>query len=533
MNESTSLCIAADRPSFCINLTGMKKLLFTIFSITSMVTYAQEPADALRFSWTVPAGTARQQAIGGAMGSLGGDLTATFVNPAGLGFYKTGDFVVSPMYRFGKTKSNYFDHKESEKEGKIDLGTTGFVIGSGSRSGNVRSHVISIAFNTTGNFRNDILYRGINNQSSYSQKYIEELMNYGQFDSTITYLFPFGSSLAFNTYWIDPQRNSAGEVIGFTTNSPVGTGVIQEQKITNRGGVYEGSLAFAANIKDKLMVGGSLSVPYTYFRREASFSEADATTDNTNNFDFAKFEETLTTSGLGANLKLGLIYKPQEYWRLGLALHSPTFFSLTDKYEAQLTANTEAHAGTWTDYSLDYTGGNPSEFKYFLLTPYKVIGSVSYVLREIEDVTKQRGFLTADVEYVNHRASSYSPDSENENDESTKDYLKQLNKAIDNAYKGAFNFKVGGELKFTTLMVRLGAAYYGNPYKNINGEKGHKLNLSGGLGYRNKGKFIDLTYVHNMTKDVHTPYRLQNNPYSSAELKGTTGNVVLTFGIKI
>ena len=33
-------------------------------------------------------------------------------------------------------------------------------------------------------------------------------------------------------------------------------------------------------------------------------------------------------------------------------------------------------------------------------------------------------------------------------------------------------------------MFRLGAAYYGNPYNDINGEKGSKLNLSGGLGYR-------------------------------------------------
>lgn len=510
----------------------MNKILFLIFLISSLQSYAQEPADALRVSWTVPTGTARQQAIGGAMGSLGGDLSATFVNPAGLGFYKTGDFAITPLYRFGKNKSTYFDHKETEKDAKFDFGPTGFVFGSGTRTGNVRSHVISIAFNTTGNFRNDILYRGVNNQSSYSQKFIEELENYGQFDSTITYLFPFGSSLAFNTYWIDPQRNGSGEVTGFTTNSPIGTGLIQEQKITNRGGSYEGSIAFAANIKDKLMVGGSVGVPYLYYRREASFAEADATTDNTNRFDFAEFEETLTTSGFGANLKLGIIYKPQEFWRLGLALHSPTIYSLTDKYEAQLTTNTEAHAGTWSDYSKDYTGGQPSEFEYLLVTPYKVIGSISYVLREIEDITKQRGFLTADIEYVNHKASSFSADDEN-GDQSTTTYLKQLNKAIDNAYKGAFNFRVGGELKFTTVMVRLGAAYYSNPYKNINGEKGHKLNLSGGLGYRNKGKFIDLTYVHSMTKDVHFPYRLQNGPYSGANIKGTIGNVILTFGIKI
>ncbi|MDB5196361.1 MAG: hypothetical protein JWP88_732, partial [Flaviaesturariibacter sp.] len=107
-----------------------------------------------------------------------------------------------------------------------------------------------------------------------------------------------------------------------------------------------------------------------------------------------------------------------------------------------------------------------------------------------------------------------------------------LNKAINEAYKGAFNFRVGGELKFTTIMVRAGAAYYGNPYKAINGGSGNKLNLSGGLGYRNKGFFIDLTYVHSMTEDIHTPYRLQNAPFPTAQIKSTVGNVVATVGYK-
>ena len=74
---------------------------------------AQEPADALRNAWNVQSGTARVQAIGGAMGSLGGDITATFVNPAGLGFYRTGDFVFTPTYTFGKTNATYLGRKEN------------------------------------------------------------------------------------------------------------------------------------------------------------------------------------------------------------------------------------------------------------------------------------------------------------------------------------------------------------------------------------------------------------------------------------
>ncbi|MGZ5190792.1 MAG: hypothetical protein ACXWCZ_07200 [Flavisolibacter sp.] len=63
----------------------MKKLLFIALSfLSATLINAQEPADALRFAWTVPGATARVQAIGGAQGSLGGDITSTFMNPAGL-----------------------------------------------------------------------------------------------------------------------------------------------------------------------------------------------------------------------------------------------------------------------------------------------------------------------------------------------------------------------------------------------------------------------------------------------------------------
>src|SRR4029077_9118008 len=132
------------------------------------------------------------------------------------------------------------------------------------------------------------------------------------------------------------------------------------------------------------------------------------------------------------------------------------------------------------------------------------------------------------VEDGNYKASSFYPDDNANADQSTKDYLKSLNKAIDKAYKGAFNFRDGGELKFTTLMVRAGLAYYGNPYKNINGEKGNRFQLSGGLCYRNKGVFVDLTYVYVMAKDVHFPYRLQYSNFSGATIKNSGGNVVLT-----
>ena len=513
----------------------MKKIYFFIMTciVSSQCLLAQEPADALRYSWTVPSGTARQQAIGGAMASLGGDISATYINPAGLGFYKTGDFVLSPGFNFLNNKSTYRGRTEKNNRNNFSFGTTGIVMGWQGNRG--RSHAFSLALNRTGNFNSNVLYRGENNQNSYSQKFLEEIKNTNSGDpNTVASNFPFGTSLAFNTYWIDTIAGGSGNNYQFQTRAPIATGLLQENTITNKGGVTEFALGGATNFNDKFYIGGTIGLPILRYEKNAVFTEADATSNTANKFDYATFTDRLITKGTGINLKLGIIYKPVEYIRLGLALHSPTFFSLTDQYNASVTTNTEGYQGVQTQTSEFVSGTNaPSEFKYLLITPYRIIASASYVLREIEDVKKQKGFLTADIEYVNYKASSFQPDTQNQNDQTTKDYLKSLNKAIDNAYKGAFNFRLGGELKFTTIMVRAGAAYYSNPYKNIAGEKGNRLLLSGGLGYRNKGMFVDLGYVHNIIKDVHAPYRLQSTPFSIANIKGMGGNLVLTVGFKI
>ena len=521
-------------------LPALVKRKSTLFILGLLVTVshlsAQEPADALRYSWVVPTGTARQQAIGGAMGSLGGDISSAYVNPAGLAFYKTGDFVITPGFNLSSNKTSFLNRTEKDKKNSFNLGTTGIVLGAGARrGGQVTSSAFAIAVNRSANFNNSILYRGQNNTTSYSQKFLEEIRNANEGDANnVSGNYPYGSSLAFNTYWIDTIGGGTNGNFEFQSRAQnlLATGLLQENTLQTTGGITELTFGGGASFNDKVYVGGTLGIPFLHYDRTSTFTEADATDNNMNKFNFASIEENLTTKGIGINLKAGVIFKPVEFVRLGFAVHSPSMYNITETYDVYVEADTENYQGLLNQESGALTG-NVSDFKYYLMTPYRLIASASYVLREAEDVRRQKGFITADIEYINYKASSFSTDAEADNSQSTKDYFSALNDVIDNTYKSAFNFKLGGELKFNTVMVRAGAAYYGNPYKNIIGEKGNRFLLSGGLGYRHKGMFIDVTYVHNMTKDVHVPYRLDSAPNVMANIRNTTGNAVLTLGFKI
>ena len=239
----------------------------------------------------------------------------------------------------------------------------------------------------------------------------------------------------------------------------------------------------------------------------------------------------MQTKGTGVNGKIGIIFKPVEDVRIGLAIHTPTVYHLTDDYTAEVVTDMEGYGGAGIKHQsstdLPVTNGQPLESKYKLTTPWRAILSGAYVFREVENVQNQHGFITADIEYVNYKNASFHDVN---NDASAKDYYNSLNKVIDDLYKNAINVRLGGELKYNTMMFRLGGAYYGNPYQN---ESANLIKISGGIGYRNRGMYIDLTYVYSTNKDIHYPYRLEDKPNVPAYLKNNEGNIVASIGFKL
>jgi hypothetical protein len=508
----------------------IRKLLFFIVAVCLYnISFCQTPEDALKNAWFIPYGTARSISIGGAMGSLGGDISAVYTNPAGLGMYKTRELVITPSFLLNNNSADYRGTGTSNiNKSGFQLGTVGAVIGGKINYAN-NSSAFAITVNQLASYNNHIHYSGLNDYSSYSEQYLEELTNDNADVNAASNNYPFGSSLAFFTYLVDSIADPQGNLTGYRSLVPVTDGILQDYNETDKGGLYEVSVGFASNKMDKLYIGASINVPLSFYTQDVTYTESDKSDNTNNNFDFSQLNQHHTLSGAGLNARLGLIYRFENSLRLGFAFHSPSIITFTDNLNVNMTTNTEDYAGLQTAKSSDFPNA-VSETRYNEITPYKLLASASYVINEVENVKMQKGFITGDIEYVNYRGSRFFQEGDNE-DESLTDYYNSLNDIIKSYYKGAFNFRLGGELKFAPIAVRLGGAYYGSPYKDKT-LKANRILAAGGLGYRNNGFFVDLTLAETFNKDVNFPYRLNDKANTFAQLKNKRTNVIVSFGIK-
>ena len=510
------------------------KIYITVLFFVAKQVSAQVPEEALRLSWKPQMGTARNQAIGGAMGSLGGDATANVVNPAGLAFYKTSDFILTPAYRFGKGTGHFRGTTNNgADQNNFGLGTSGFVFGG---FGYKSKNSFAITVTKLADFKQTIAYNGQNDYSSFAEPLADEFAASGlTIDQALNSSeVSLPTKMALYTYLVDTATiNGSQQVIARSEFTSL---LNQEHLSEISGGITEIAAGFASEINKKFMGGFSIGLPIVKIDRNTYYRESDASGDTDNDFNFMAYRENFTLKGIGINIKAGVIYRPKEYFRLGIALHSPDMMMLTETFNSGMAADLEKLFDPGTGYdsvaSSTITGNTSNKIEYTTFTPGKIILSGSYVFREVENIKRQKGFITADIEFTNYKWMSFKSNEEEVTPES-KAYYKSFDKAIDAIYKTAVNFRIGGELKFKIIMARLGFAYYSSPYKD-KALKAGKMNLSGGLGYRHKGMFVDLTYIHHINKDVNFPYRV-NAPRANtfANLKETGGNVLLTVGFKI
>jgi hypothetical protein len=507
--------------------------IFILFLFLATTAHSQESADAIRYSMTDHGGTARSRAIGGAVTALGGDLSAAYVNPAGLGLYKTGELTFSPSIFLNRSKTDYLNTTNKEKKNGYEYNNFGVVLPKdGSYNGRWSNFTFAIGMVSPVNFSNKVFLSGKNNQSSFSEKFLEELVKNNITDpNKAATNFPYGASLAFNTYLIDTLLNPNNTIKGYRSLAPIASGLLQQNTVTTSGGIRDFFMSASANYSDKIYFGGTIVFSKLTYERNSVFRESDMN-KMLNNFNYFESEDYLYTSGLGVGIKLGAIVRPIKDFRIGVSYHSPVVYSMIDQYSAKITTDLEGYMrnGVLKQSSLDLNNGSMGQYQYNFSRPSKLLLGMCYTLSSDENVKNQKGFVSADIEYDNYTNAKFSP-SVNAAYNNGRDYLDEVNANLKTQYKSGLNVRLGGELKFNVLMARMGFNYMTNTFTTA-GLTNKRMNISTGLGYRNKGYFIDLTYIYQIWNDAYFPYRLEQAYFAPSYLKNGSSNLVLTIGFK-
>lgn len=475
----------------------MKKRVYTFgIAITAFVSLiAQNEIDALRYSYLFHGGTARYNAMGGAFGALGADISVASTNPAGIGLFRKSELTFTPTFLSSGTESNFMGNSIDDNKYNFHFQNTGFALaGENDYGTNWKGFGMAIGFNRINTFHNRVLIQGDNNSSSLLDVYLNDANSSGNIDN----LNEFGSLLFFNTYLLDTIANgSYFSVIPYY-------GETQTKSIETRGALGEAFFSFGANYSDKLYIGGTIGMPRIRYTEETVHSES---LENDTLFGFKQFDYAtdLETSGNGTNFKFGMIYRPADWLRIGGAVHTPTYFRMTDEWQYRVNAKFQ---------NISFNDASPNgNYNYTLTTPARAIGSIAFIY-------KKYGVVNAEYEFVDYstarlRASSYKYFEENKN--------------IRGKYTSAGNVRVGAEMKLDPIALRAGFAYYGSPYKNgINDAS--RMSYSGGIGFREGNFFIDFAYVLSTSSEK---YYLYNPDLIEASVnKNTSSLFSMTLGFK-
>jgi len=500
------------------NYKHMKKY-FAILTFAFILPYfasAQNFDDALRYSNFQVNGTARSGGMGNAFGALGGDFTSVSINPAGLGLYRSSELSFTPTFGQTKVNSKYLNNSLSDSKYNFSFDNISYVSSvatqnSGSGIVNVN---IGIGYNRLKNFNSNILVGGDNAQSSILDNFASNA-NAGSWND-------FYNELAWDVDLLIEDDN------GFYWHDieDAGYGQSQQKSISRQGSMGEYSFSIGLNFNHKLYLGASVGIVDIYYKESSSHMEWDKK-NNINYFNELQFNSFLRTSGVGYNGKLGIIYKPVNELRFGLAVHTPTFYNLNDIFETSMKSSITYDDGSTTKYSTK----NPpfSEYDYSLETPLRATFNGAFIIA-------QRGLISLDYEYVDYSRARLRKGGDG------YQFVNE-NKDISSIYTSVGNLRLGSEYRLTdAFSLRAGYEYYPSAYEKYafgTTQKNANANLniySCGFGYRQGGFYFDAAYRYtdSMAFEMLYPAPVSND-YPSPEMasfKTLKNNVVFTFGFR-
>ncbi|WP_297153154.1 hemin receptor [uncultured Prevotella sp.] len=512
----------------------MKKILsiMTVAMLGTAVS-AQETYDNAQLATKDLNGTARYVGMGGAMEALGADLSTIGTNPAGIGMFRrsmvAGSFGFNSQQdakSFGNAnKTNMsFDQAGfvySMRSGRHSMLNFGFnytksknfdqILTAAGRLNNASQNKLSAMKNANGVYELQKSNNGlVSNSGAYSQAdylYSNVLFNHKDFENPND---PNNASLS---------NVDKGVIINDQTGLPVyynATGYDFGRSTTGYIGQYDFNVS--GNSNDRFYWGFTVGIYDVHYNSSSLYSES--LVDGGKAIGDVAMNDERKITGTGFDVKAGLIFRPAEEspFRIGLYVHTPTWYDLTTRNYTVLNNNTDKAYGSTE------RGKSSESYDFKFYTPWRFGVSLGHTVGNYLA-------LGATYEYADYTTNDIRVNDGGEVDywgnyyeTSSRDEAMKQN--IKNSLKGVHTVKVGMEFKpEKNFAVRLGYNYQSAMY-NKNGFKDGSLESYGtyyasttdytnwkdthrftaGVGY-NYGKFsFDLAYQYSQTNGDFYPF---------------------------
>ncbi|MDE5628763.1 MAG: hypothetical protein K2I69_04305 [Muribaculaceae bacterium] len=529
-------------------------LTLSLIGLGASGALAQSAVDAYNITPTQLRGTARFVAMGGAFTSLGSDISCMTQNPAGLGLYRKSDLGLTfdiSMRNYGSETSS---GKYSDNETRAKFDNIGYV-GVINLNGALSAIQWGVGYNrlaVTDRLVNGYNYPTSGSLTNYIAGYTNgtnaaDILDEQGYDPFFSSNNDWLSILAYNSYMINTNGDEQ-TYSGLYGNGTVGDALYN---IRERGYTDEYDINIAGNVKDIVYWGFGIGIMDVNYTREAYYSESmekalvydtryDMLTSGNAGFDL---NNVSTINGTGANLKFGLIIRPVDDFRVGFAIHTPTWLHLSHSGAATVDYNytpdgvsgsRPLNSGSFSSPVYDYTSR--------LNTPWRFMVGASYTIGG-------RAIISADYERVAYADMKMKK----ENDSWGRGYVENTyaNEDIKNYYKAANIFRIGAEVRLSNnFSARAG---YNRQGSNVTSQAYNNKteiftsgmdpsysfdnttqNICLGLGFHVSGWYLDLTYQHTRRTGTFSAYTpsAANSYAPTASLTDKYNNIVVTTGFR-
>lgn len=338
--------------------------------------------DFSSLSRTQTFGTARSMGMGGAFVSLGADLASMSLNPAGLGMYRHNEFSVTPLVALSRASSSSAVGTQSwagDSKNRFALADIGLAFNLFERAnGALTSMTLGFGlsrvadFNTRYSFSSDVRYDGTTvpsiahvfaqqlNQGGVFPEMNPEGGPNGRLDYRNPYFWP--AVLAYKSAMTHVAPGAGGASVWETDAIGPRASILRSVDAVESGSINEFDLSLGANLNNVVYIGASLGIQtvrksstlvygedYGYFAAGDDGYAYGPDGKLPAQLEYADLWQRTVLDGAGVNFKLGVIVRPVAGLRLGVAVHTPTFYSLDRSYRAgmdyRLLSNIEGVPG--------------------------------------------------------------------------------------------------------------------------------------------------------------------------------------------